>query len=338
MSFERTRGRTPRSRSWAPREGVLVIVLLGLLLVLAPALARAQVADSLTLRWTAPSDPGAGAVPVSVYDVRVSASLITSANFASATVVPAPRPGVPGTAEHVVIHGITAGQTYWFAIRSADSAGNWSALSNVVSWTGALDTAPPATPEGLLAGMPAGGRVPLSWAPGTEPDLAGYHVWRALDLGSAWSKLGSGLVTDTTFVDTNLPAGVTRIWYAVSAVDLLGNESARSTAVAAVLQTPSVSRPLAWRLAGAYPNPAHGRDVMHLPVDVPAAAGDARLEIVDAANQVVRHFELHPGVLGQVRIDWDGANDHGAACAPGVYRAWLVAGDSRQFVRIARVP
>jgi len=55
----------------------------GILLVLAPALARAQSPDSLVLTWTAPSDPGAGAV--SRYDARYATTLITSANFASAT-------------------------------------------------------------------------------------------------------------------------------------------------------------------------------------------------------------------------------------------------------------
>ena len=336
MSFERPRGRTPRSRSRAPREGVLIIALLGILLMLAPVLARAQSPDSLVLKWTAPSDPGAGAV--SRYDARYATTLITSANFASATVIATPTPGLPGTAQQAAVRGLTAGHTYWFAIRSVDLAGNWSALSNVVSWNDPLDTAAPATPANLTAGMPAGSNVPLSWTPGAEPDLAGYHVWRALDPATAWSRLGSGLVHDTTFVDTDVPAGVSKLWYAVSAVDLAGNESARSAALGVVLLTPRVSQPLAWRLAAAYPNPAHQRDVMHLPVDVPASAGDARLEIVDAANQVVRRFELRSGATGRTRVDWDGANDHGAPCAPGVYRAYLVAGDSRQYVRIARVP
>jgi flagellar hook assembly protein FlgD len=77
---------------------------------------------------------------------------------------------------------------------------------------------------------------------------------------------------------------------------------------------------------------------MHLPVDVPASSGEARLEILDAANRLVRRFDLLAGAMRQSRVDWDGTNDHGAHCAPGVYRACLVAGDTRQTVRIARVP
>jgi hypothetical protein len=242
MTYGRNRGRTPRSRSWGPWDAALWLVLLGILLVLAPALARAQSADSLVLRWTAPADPGTGAVQR--YDMRVSTVPMTATEFARAGSIATPQPAAPGSAERVVVRGLAAGHSYWFAMRSADAAGNWSALSNVVRW----------------------------------------------DFG------------------TDGPRNA---------------DSAR---------TPG------WSLAAAYPNPAHLGEVMHLPVAVPAAAADARLEIVDAANQVVRRFELRAGATSTTRVDWDGANDHGARCAPGVYRAWLVAGDTRQYVRIARVP
>jgi hypothetical protein len=336
MTFQRGRGRTPRSRSLAPREGVLLLLLLGVLLVLAPALARAQAPDSLVLRWTAPSDPGAGAV--SRYDLRVATTLITESSFAAASPLPAPAPGAPGTLERAVVRGLAAGHSYWFAIRSADASNNWSLISNVVRWDHTLDTAPPAAPSGLAEGAPVGGSVALHWAPGTEPDLAGYHVWRAVDPTAAWSNVSAGLLGDTTFVDTSLPAGFSKLWYAVSAVDFTGNESARSAALSVVLLSGDAARALGWRLAAAYPNPAHAGQVMHLPVEVPLSASDARLDILDAASQVVRRFPLSPGVTSTIRVDWDGTNEHGAPCAPGVYRAWLVAGDTRQFVRIARIP
>ena len=336
MTCTRGRGSTPRSRFLAPKEGVLLILLLGVLLVLAPALARAQAPDSLVLTWTAPSDPGVGAV--SRYDMRVATTLITEVSFAGASELPAPTPGAPGTLERNVVRGLAAGHSYWFAIRSVDASNNWSLISNAVRWDYTLDSAPPAAPTGVADEAPAEGSVSLHWAPGTEPDLAGYHVWRAVDPAASWSNIGAGLVSDTTFVDTHLPAGFSKLWYAVSAVDFTGNESARSAALAVVLISGSAARAPDWRLAAAYPNPAHTGEVMHLPVQVPAAAGDARLEIVDAANQVVRRFPLYPGATSTTRVDWDGTNEHGAPCAPGVYRAWLVTGGARQFVRIARVP
>lgn len=86
----------------------------------------------------------------------------------------------------------------------------------------ALDTAPPAVPTGLNA---AAGRsaVKLSWQPNTtDPDWAGYHVYR-LAFGSTW-PLTSEPVTETRFLDRAPLAGYAT--YAVTSVDALGNESA----------------------------------------------------------------------------------------------------------------
>jgi flagellar basal-body rod modification protein FlgD len=59
-------------------------------------------------------------------------------------------------------------------------------------------------------------------------------------------------------------------------------------------------------------------------VDVPAATGGVRVEIRDAAGQVVRHLELGPQSPGLVRFHWDGLDDSGHAAAAGTYQ--VVAG------------
>ena len=37
-------------------------------------------------------------------------------------------------------------------------------------------------------------------------------------------------------------------------------------------------------------------------------------------------------------VGWDGRNDAGAEVAPGVYRAWLIDGDRRTSIKLARQP
>jgi len=59
-------------------------------------------------------------------------------------------------------------------------------------------------------------------------------------------------------------------------------------------------------------------------VDVPAATGGVRVEIRDAAGQVVRHLELGPQTKGLTRFHWDGLNDAGVPAAAGSYQ--VVAG------------
>ena len=62
------------------------ILLAALLLSFVPTSHAATSAVSVTLRWTAPGDDGL-AGRATRYDLRYSKTLITAANFASATVV-----------------------------------------------------------------------------------------------------------------------------------------------------------------------------------------------------------------------------------------------------------
>jgi hypothetical protein len=301
-------------------------------------LARAQDPGTVVLRWDAPAD-APGAVAVAHYDARLSTALITPANFTAATVAPSGTPHAPGVRESLLVSGLVAGNSYWFAIRSQDAAGNWSAISNVVRWDGMLDTAPPAAPAGVTGVVQAnGGSTQISWQAGTEPDLSGYYVYREIDPAGPWLRVAAGVVHATSYTDAHLPGGAGELWYALTAVDRAGNESARSSSIKVSLRGVLGALPTAWRLKPPFPNPALSGETMHMVVEVPAGSAGARLEIVDGVNQLVRRFDVSAAAGGLVQINWDGTNGSGAGCAPGVYRAWLVVGDTRSYVRIARVP
>ena len=149
-------------------ENVPGIVALGLL----PCAARAQaLPDTVTLAWTAPGDDG-NVGTAAAYEMRMSGSPIDEGNWTAATVVsglPAPLPA--GAIQRVVVRGLTYGTTYYFALKTADEAGNWSALSNVMRWEWIYDTTAPAAPLGLAAAPEPGGGVRVSWSPNAEPDL-----------------------------------------------------------------------------------------------------------------------------------------------------------------------
>ncbi len=92
-------------------------------------------ATSVQLNWTAPGDDG-NTGTATTYDIRYSTSVINSGNWASATQVSGePTPLVAGTNQNMVISGLTADTTYYFAIETADEVPNWSGLSNVPSAT-----------------------------------------------------------------------------------------------------------------------------------------------------------------------------------------------------------
>jgi fibronectin type 3 domain-containing protein len=68
--------------------------------------------------------------------------------------------------------------------------------------------------------------VDLTWAPNTDSDLAGYNVYRREDNGP-WTRINSTLLATPAYRDGNVAAGRT-YFYAVTAVDVHGNESVRS--------------------------------------------------------------------------------------------------------------
>jgi fibronectin type 3 domain-containing protein len=91
------------------------------------------------------------------------------------------------------------------------------------------DSFPPAAPEGLQAVSSGTARekfIDLTWAPNTESDLAGHHVYRRQQAGD-WVRITKDLITTPAFRDSDVTPGRT-YYYAVSAVDLRRNESAKS--------------------------------------------------------------------------------------------------------------
>jgi len=96
----------------------------------------------------------------------------------------------------------------------------------------AIDTFPPAIPSGLAAVATApdsvsGPSIGLGWLPVTEADLAGYAVYRREGDGP-WQRISQPQpVVGPGFHDPEVHAGHT-YHYAVTAIDQLGHESARS--------------------------------------------------------------------------------------------------------------
>ena len=313
-----------------------LVLALALTQPVAPMPARAQGAgtDSLTLAWSAPGDDG-DIGTASVYEMRMSTSPIDSSNWSIAALVKgAPVPQPAGTRERMVARGLTAGTIYYFAVRTADEVGNWSGLSNVVRWDWINDTAPPAAPLGLAAALQGGGGVQVNWAPNSEPDLAGYTVYRALGAGGPFTALNGPLVTSASYMDGTIPAGTGTVWYQVTARDGTGNESARSNTISVSLGAGTT----AWAFRLAYPNPSGPGKSVRLPLVVPPVGGEARIEIVNNIGQRVRRMDLGTLAPGTPIIQWDGRNDAGREVAPGAYTAWLIAGSTRIGVRVVRVP
>ena len=138
---------------------------------------------TLTVSWTAPGDDGHEGI-ATLYDLRLSESPISAANFESAHSIAAPTPSPASTPEAVTLDGLEPGRVYYAALITEDERGNRSTLSNVAT-TETVDEVPPSQVTDLVAatGTPAG-RLSLQWtAPGDDGSdgrATGYDVRWAL--------------------------------------------------------------------------------------------------------------------------------------------------------------
>ncbi len=106
----------------------------------------------------------------------------------------------------------------------------------------AADVFPPAVPMGLVAVVTRGENgaetaIDISWEPDTEPDIAGYRVYRR-EGDAVWERISPAEpVVGPAFHDVHVQAGHAYS-YTVSAIDQGGHESARSAETQETVPTP----------------------------------------------------------------------------------------------------
>jgi len=135
------------------------------------------------------------------------------------------------------------GVTYSYRIRTIAQFGADTVESDnsVAVTVEARDVFPPPVPANLIA-ITGAGRVDLTWDASAAADLAGYNVYRRAESTPTYRRLTAAPLLAQSFADTGLVAG-TKFFYAVTAVDAKGNESALSIEVAAQVLAPEQPQP-----------------------------------------------------------------------------------------------
>jgi hypothetical protein len=125
---------------------------------------------------------------------------------------------------------IAAGQTLSYTVTFTPQ--NSGAVSGTLAF--ASDAANSPTVESLAGtGNQAQHSVGLSWDASIS-QVAGYNVYRSLQMGGPYSKLNSSLDPNTAYTDTTVQGGNT-YYYATTAVDSNGDESGYSNLAPAVI-------------------------------------------------------------------------------------------------------
>jgi fibronectin type 3 domain-containing protein len=117
----------------------------------------------------------------------------------------------------------TAGLNGNYSIKAVavDRGGNTDSLTTTIL----LDNTAPPVPEGLTA-VSKSGIINLSWQAVVSDDITQYKIYRRVDSGQ-WIFIKTVPANILSYTDSNVSIGVT-YYYAVTALDDLNNESAKS--------------------------------------------------------------------------------------------------------------
>ncbi|MDI6756957.1 MAG: gliding motility-associated C-terminal domain-containing protein, partial [Endomicrobiia bacterium] len=186
----------------------------------------------INLAWSAPSDDGQGVKPLmGGYIIKYSSvQIINSSNFnapafAHGSVIISTSGVAPDAAVGYTL-SLTPGASYWFAIKSTDTAGNlsvWKSSAdvptvNTAAYGWAYDAAPAAPAN--LAATASDNSVMLTWDAVAAADLSHYELFYSSTAPYDFSdNLVATATVNTTFTHTGLEDHVTH-YYKVRAVDL----------------------------------------------------------------------------------------------------------------------
>ncbi|HSG28971.1 MAG TPA: T9SS type A sorting domain-containing protein, partial [Candidatus Krumholzibacterium sp.] len=181
-----------------------------------------------------------------------------------------------------------------------------------------VDNLAPAMPLALTGEQVfSPGGLQLTWDPNSEPDLAGYNVYRGTSSGflpGPGSFVTSTPDTASFDGDWDWAAGY---WYKVAAVDIHGNES-----VFAVLGPDMVTGddpiplPDVTFLSQNLPNPFNPVTTISFGL---GSDGHVDLSIYDAAGRLVAVLIDDSRPAGSYVAEWNGRSASGAKAASGVY-------------------
>jgi hypothetical protein len=200
--------------------------------------------SSIQLKWTPPArtsagEPLTGVAAYHVYrgELDPASTAVAERDLLAATwkvpLLQIASTAVPESQDT----GFDFGKTYAYVVRSVINEKR-GALESADSQPAILtpkDIFPPAAPQDVVAAVlsgsaPGSSVVDLSWAINVETDLAGYRVYRSEREDARGPLLTQDVLPTSAYRDNSAQSG-RRYWYAVTAVDRAGNESAPSAAV-----------------------------------------------------------------------------------------------------------
>ncbi len=234
-------------------------------------------------------------------------------------------PAVMGTESHVVVVPTVRDSTLW--------AGPQPTVFKVRAWGAPVgeftDSAPDSaySVDNIAPGPPASvavayGATPwnsVRWTAAPDADVFMYRVHRGPVAGfptGPATVVDSLYATSSPLVWVDLNHGGHAEHYAVTALDVAGNESPAQHAVIAS-DVPTAQTPAHWLLARNSPNPFN--PLTKIVYGAPAGGGRVEMAVYDLSGRRVRTLVSGQVPAGRHEVVWDGTDGSGRVVASGVY-------------------
>lgn len=203
---------------------------------LAPNTSAASARVNITTADTTPPAAPTKVSAIAASSQRISLTWAPSTDnvaIGSYIVFVGPSPAALGQAGRVAAtttsytsYPLTQGTTYYYAVEAADTSGNASPMSAVVSATTPM---PPTPPTGVSAVALAATKVTVAWSPAAAGGLPiqYYHVFRGT---SASNLVQVAILSQTSYTDNTVTQAAT-YYYGVETSDTGADQSVMSTVV-----------------------------------------------------------------------------------------------------------
>jgi hypothetical protein len=154
----------------------------------------------------------------------------------------------------------------------------------------------------------------LSWNANSEPDLAGYNIYRSDLSGGPYTKLNYTTVLDTTYCDY---AGSTEDFYGVTAVIKADAESRLSNEASALVSADDALEHINQTLYN-YPNPFNPTTTISFSLNTEINE-DTKLIIYNLKGQKIKTLINETISAGEHSIVWDGTDESNQPVSSGIY-------------------
>jgi predicted lipoprotein with Yx(FWY)xxD motif len=185
-----------------------------------------------------------------------------------------------------------------------------------------VDNLSPLSPQNLVATLLTDRNIELSWSKNSvDPDVKNYQVHRSENEGFTPDEttLLSSL-TDTIFLDNDVPSNITSVYYKITAVDIHGNISLPSDEASIILVGVEQDKelPVEYAISQNYPNPFNPSTTISYQL---ADRSKVILKVYDGLGKEMETLVNEEKAAGTYEVTWNAEN-----LPSGVYFYKLKAG------------